>query len=335
MAVVGIIANPASGKDIRRLVAHATVCDNMEKVNLVRRILLGLQAAGVDRVVVMPDYFGIGSRALDGLTGPFSMRIPVEFLAMEMTGGQEDSLRAAEIMNGRVDCIVTLGGDGTNRLVARGCGETPLLPVSTGTNNVFPTMLEGTVAGLAAGFIATGGVGRPEGLFRHKKIDVYLAGRWVDMALIDAVVLEDRFIGSRAVWDAGKIRRIVATRGNLANIGIASIVGALHPVQVDEPHGIDVSIGRGGLVVKAALGPGLVVDVPVHRFDLVKTGQVIETGRGPFVIALDGEREVQVGEDMAVEMAISDAGPWVVDVRATLYRAGEKGLLRTGPVSAG
>ena len=55
MAAVGIIANPASGKDIRRLVAHATVCDNMEKVNLLRRILLGLQAAGVDRVLIMPD----------------------------------------------------------------------------------------------------------------------------------------------------------------------------------------------------------------------------------------------------------------------------------------
>ncbi|HEY8875633.1 MAG TPA: hypothetical protein VIM32_03140 [Desulfosporosinus sp.] len=42
--IAGIIANPASGKDIRRLVAHATVFDNQEKVNLIRRILLGLQA---------------------------------------------------------------------------------------------------------------------------------------------------------------------------------------------------------------------------------------------------------------------------------------------------
>jgi len=41
---VGIIANPASGKDIRRLVALGTVFDNQEKLNIDRRILLGLDA---------------------------------------------------------------------------------------------------------------------------------------------------------------------------------------------------------------------------------------------------------------------------------------------------
>ena len=42
---VGIIANPAAGKDIRRLVAHASTFDNLEKVSIVRRVLLGLAAA--------------------------------------------------------------------------------------------------------------------------------------------------------------------------------------------------------------------------------------------------------------------------------------------------
>ncbi len=44
---IGLIANPASGKDIRRLVAHGTVFDNQEKVNIVRRIILACNAAGV------------------------------------------------------------------------------------------------------------------------------------------------------------------------------------------------------------------------------------------------------------------------------------------------
>lgn len=47
--IAGIIANPASGKDIRRLVAHATVFDNQEKVNLIRRILLGFKRQGLKR----------------------------------------------------------------------------------------------------------------------------------------------------------------------------------------------------------------------------------------------------------------------------------------------
>ena len=67
MNTVGIIANPASGKDIRRLVAHGTTFDNDEKVNIVRRVLLGLEAVGVEHVWIMPDSFGIGQKALDRL----------------------------------------------------------------------------------------------------------------------------------------------------------------------------------------------------------------------------------------------------------------------------
>jgi len=67
LVTVGIIANPASGKDIRRLIAYGSVFDNTEKVRIVRRVVLGLQAAGVDNIVFMPDYYGIGYRAMDAL----------------------------------------------------------------------------------------------------------------------------------------------------------------------------------------------------------------------------------------------------------------------------
>ncbi len=58
MSLVGIVANPASGKDIRRLVAHGSVFDNNEKGNILQRILLALDALGVERVSIMPDYYG-------------------------------------------------------------------------------------------------------------------------------------------------------------------------------------------------------------------------------------------------------------------------------------
>ena len=69
MGSVGIIANPAAGKDIRRLVAHASTFDNLEKVNIARRVLLGLAAADVDEVLRMPDAIGILTRALQHLDG--------------------------------------------------------------------------------------------------------------------------------------------------------------------------------------------------------------------------------------------------------------------------
>ena len=67
MHTAAILANPASGKDIRRLVAHGSVFDNQEKVRIVRRLLLGLEAAGVERVFYMPDAYGIVPRALSAI----------------------------------------------------------------------------------------------------------------------------------------------------------------------------------------------------------------------------------------------------------------------------
>jgi predicted polyphosphate/ATP-dependent NAD kinase len=150
MTTVGIIANPASGKDIRRLVAHGSVFNNLEKVSIVRRALLGLQATGVEEIIFMPDYFGIGARAIDGL----KLALKTSTLKMPLRGTQDDSTEAADrFRDMQVGCIITRGGDGTNRAVAKGCGKIPLLPISTGTNNVFPYMIEGSIAGLAAGVV--------------------------------------------------------------------------------------------------------------------------------------------------------------------------------------
>ena len=63
---IGLIANPASGKDIRRLVAHASVFDNAEKRNIVRRVILGAAAAGAQDVVYMPDSHNLVASAVAG-----------------------------------------------------------------------------------------------------------------------------------------------------------------------------------------------------------------------------------------------------------------------------
>ena len=43
MVNIGIIANPASGKDVRRLVARASVIDNPEKQAIVQRLIAGME----------------------------------------------------------------------------------------------------------------------------------------------------------------------------------------------------------------------------------------------------------------------------------------------------
>ena len=63
---VGLIANPTAGRDIRRLTARASLMPNHEKASIVRRMLHGLTAAGMDTVVYLADNAGIVAAAVDG-----------------------------------------------------------------------------------------------------------------------------------------------------------------------------------------------------------------------------------------------------------------------------
>ncbi|MGC7873352.1 ATP-NAD kinase family protein [Desulfosporosinus sp. SYSU MS00001] len=325
MASVGIIANPASGKDIRRLVAYGICFDNLEKVNIVKRCLLALAVTGVDRVVYMPDYYGIVPRAVEGLAKDHHLSLDIVEADMEMTGTQIDSAQAALAMNqAGIGCIITLGGDGTNRMVAKSCGDVPLLPISTGTNNVFPQMVEGTIAGLAAGAVVCGLADSPA-VHRTKKIIVLKNGKPVDMALIDAVVLKDIFIGSRAIWDEERIRKVVVTRGEPDNIGISSIAGNLHPIGITESKGMAIDLGPGNISLMAPLAPGLIRPIQVAAYKILEIGEEINGEKGPLVIALDGEREVEVGEGEEVSFQLTFEGPRVADPRLVLRQAVAKG----------
>lgn len=325
MITVGIIANPASGKDIRRLVAYGTVFDNQEKVNIVRRLLLGLEAAGVERVYYMPDYYQIVPKAVEGVCcwQPLSMEIlPVDMAA---TGTQWDSLLAAgKMRQAGAGCLITLGGDGTNRIVAKGCGDVPLVPVSTGTNNVFPVMVEGTIAGLAAGIAARAGKTAGKGILRTKKLIIYQNGCPVDIALVDAVVLDGTFAGARAVWQPETMRQAVLTRGEPHYLGISAIGGNLHPVGAGEAKGLSLCFGEGGGEVLAPIAPGLIAPVRVKHYEVLNEGAFARVLKGACMLALDGEREVAVAEEDEVSIQLTFDGPLVVDVKEVLAQAAKE-----------
>ena len=69
MSIVGIIANPAAGKDIRRLVAHGRVVSNQEKANTLRRVFAGVVSTGTDRILIMPDHSGLSRSASADVEG--------------------------------------------------------------------------------------------------------------------------------------------------------------------------------------------------------------------------------------------------------------------------
>lgn len=327
MSMVGIIANPASGKDIRRLVAHALVMGNREKANIVRRMLLGLQAAGVEDVHIMPDKFGIGQQAVDDLKrGHADAVAGVSILEMDFIGAGIDTIRAARLLREMgAGCIITIGGDGTARLAAKETGEVPLLPVSTGTNNVLPQFVEGTVAGLAAGMIAREDPqARPALCLRGKRLEVRVNGQPVDFALVDVAAVAAAFTGSKAVWEAEHIRQVAVTRASPASIGLSTVVGMVRPVSVRDPLGAvaNVSPDGSGEAVCAPIGPGLIVRIPLAGIDpLLPDRPYPVPAERPLMLALDGEREVllKAGED--AEICLRTDGPWIVDVERVLEKA--------------
>ncbi len=330
MNSVGVIANPASGKDIRRLVAHGTVFNNNEKVNIVRRLLLGLEATGVKRAWIMPDSFCIGKKALDGLDLGFDASI----LPMPATFSCEDSTQAsARMVAEHVNCIVTLGGDGTNRAVAKASGDVPLMPISTGTNNVFPTMVEGTVAGIAAGLVACGLAN--EAVHKVPRLDIFCvdsrqAGHSDvpdDIALVDAAIYDEQFIASRAIWDASKIKAVISTSAKAGTIGLSSIGAHILGENGSSERGLYLRLEPGGQEVLAPIAPGLIRRVSIAEYRLLSPSEeVILVRREPCVLALDGEREIELKADAAVRVRFNLNGPNVINARRAIEVAAKAGI---------
>ena len=327
--LVGIIANPASGRDIRRLVAHGTVFDNNEKTAIVRRVLLGLEAVGIRRVAYMPEHdFGILPRALSELQG-HSLQLAADPLEMPVRGTSADSTRAAQLLDAQgAGCIITLGGDGTNRAVARGCGTVPLVPISTGTNNVFPAFLEGTIAGMAAGLVAGGMRGR-KAVQQVPRLEVRVNGAAVESALVDVVASSLPFVGSRAIWDLSTVREVVLSRVTPAAIGLSALGGALlnASVETGESAGMHIVLGDGGREVLAAIAPGLIKWVGVREAHSLRVDEVVQFRPGPGTVALDGEREIELTMTSLVVVRLCADGPFVVDVPAALKEAAHAGYL--------
>ena len=320
-----MVANPASGKDVRRLVARASVFDNQEKQAIVGRVLTGAIAAGASEFAYLDDAHGIVAGALtdqDGLTA--------KALDATRSGTPLDTISAARALQD-LGCAltITLGGDGTNRAFAIGWPDAPLLPLSTGTNNVFPELLEGTVAGAAAGLVAAGRVRLEEVARQQKLIRVEVEDERDDIALIDAVLSRERFVGARALLAPEALDTALLTRADPAAVGITSIGGLLQPVSRDDDTGLHLSFGPGGQALRAPIAPGFYRPVQIAECRTVPLDEPVQV-TGPGVLAFDGERDRTLKDGQRARLLVQRSGPWVVDVAATLKLAAEKGLFSIG-----
>jgi len=340
---VGVVANPASGRDIRRLVAKASVFPTAEKANMVQRLLTAFAAVGVERALLTTDMGGISSAVLRAARIRRPGHDP-EWPALEfcdqdgISGTAQDTTNAVRRMvEAGARVIVCLGGDGTARVAAAACGDVPLLALSTGTNNAFPVMREATVAGLAAGLVAVGAVDESATVRRAGALEVR-AGDRRELALVDVCVSSSQHIGSRALWHAAGLEWLFCTFAEPDGIGLSSIAGLLCPSSREDVDGVVLElapVGSARQVVHAPIAPGLVVPIGVQDFGPVRPGQSFSLPPSSGVIAVDGEREIERNGTQDATVTLLRDGPRCVDVPTVMREAAARGLLRIQPAAVG
>ncbi len=321
MGSVGIIVNPWAGKDFRRLRAAVGHTSDSAKIGTIRRVAVAALEAGADRVYAARDTGRLAERAVADLPG-------TELVDGPDTGSALDTRRAAgQMAELGAGPVVVLGGDGTCRDAALGWPDMPMIPISTGTNNVFPTIVDGSSAGTAAGLIARGALALDDVSARAKTLTV-TAGDTTDVALVDVALVDTVGVGARAILGAACVRAVVAAIASPASTGLSSIAGRVHPLGRHEPGAVAITCApphEAPRRVRAPLVPGSFDTVGIASADLLADGDTVRF-TGPGVLALDGERELLVAAGEPIRVTVRFDGPRVVDVPRALQLAAERRL---------
>lgn len=327
MPSIAIVVNPMAGRDVRRVAARASTMTFEAKRDAVARIAAGADAVGVTDIFVAAEPFRLAAVALEWM--PLKSRVHVLRTPLANAAADTGAAVAAFLAHGATT-IVSLGGDGTNRAIARAAVDVDLVPLSTGTNNVFPTLAEPTAAGMAAGLAARGAL--PEDLRPRCKL-IHLAGAdgAQDLAVVDAALLADDFTGNMRPFDAERLRRILLTRAEPDAIGTSPIGGFLDVVTAEDECGLLLDVVPNGSAsrsrrVAAPLSPGWFREVRVADVRRVPFGALVSFS-GTGVLALDGDREHKLTPARSLRAVIRRDGPRVVRIAAALRYAARKGLL--------
>ena len=330
---IAICVNPMSGRDVRRIAARATNMTHEAKRDIVARVAAGAHATGATDIYVAKEPFRIASLALQHLG--LDARVHVLDPPITNTAADTEAAIAGYLAAG-CTTIVSLGGDGTNRAIARALLEAgtaaagvSLIPLSTGTNNVFPVLAEPTIAGMVAGLLAAGKLDAAE-LGRRAKL-LHVGGSdasgapVADVGLIDAVLLRRDYIGNLLPFDAARIDRILLTRAEPNAVGMSPIGGLLEVVDAADDEGLLVEMGAG-VEFSAPLSPGSFQTVSVRSITRIPFDVPVPF-RGPGVLALDGDRDHKLAADGGLTVRIRRDGPNIVDLDAAMRWAVGRGII--------
>jgi hypothetical protein len=354
---VGLIVNASASRDVRRLTSLARTIDVHERVNAAARVLRGLAAGRVRTVLFMPEPAHVVERAVDMLAAAgFSLdgRAGLRLRAVELPDGPEaldaagTAAAATAMAEAGAACLVTIGGDGTNRAVARGWPSVLMVPLPGGTNNAFCTPIDPTAAGLAAGIYASDPERFAEHVRQAPRLEVRLDGRLeaTTMALVDVALVRAGWIGAHALWDPALLVEAVVARSDPALTGLAGLGGMISPLDAEPPRALHLRFGPTGSTVTAPLGPGQLVPVGIRDWRVLALGKWVglgestpasgrpaardrrptsSNGDGRLTLAFDGEREIVLEPGMRASVRLAADGPRVLDAHGVLRAAARRG----------
>lgn len=324
---VGIVVNPWAGKDVRRLYAPVGHTPDTAKIGIVRRVIVGALESGAEVVYLAADVGRIAERAGRGIPG-------AQLVDGPGTGSSLDTRRAAaQFCDLGCSVVVALGGDGTCRDVAIGWPDAVLIPISTGTNNVFPVFVDGSSAGTAAGLVACNLIDAEAVTRRSKLLVIEISSGEREIALVDVAVIDGIATGARAVIDPSSIRAVVAAIASPMSTGLSSIAGRIAPLGVHEEGGVIVRVGGVRRAVRVPIVPGKFDELPIESIVSLAVGQSVSFD-GPCVLAYDGERDRVVAPGTRVTISIHRMGPRVLDVESTLHLAADRHLFDASMAAA-
>lgn len=340
MGSLGIIANPMSGRDCRRLTARADSVSHESKRNQISRIVVGAVAAGCTHILAPYDPRRLVIGALENM----NIGAEVEEIHGPITHGAEDTRRAVREMKKRgCKVIIVMGGDGTSRIVTQVWQDVVMMPLSTGTNNVFPMWIEPTIAGMAAGLVASGRLSKEETALRAKIISIAIDNKGVDsgapgdketdLALIDALFLQGDRIGNLGPFEPEFMKTLLLTRAEPDAVGMSPLGGLLCPASAADDFGVRVdfcSHHEGGRLLRAPVSPGLFRSAHIRSAERLPLNESTQV-HGPGILAYDGDRERKLDGGQSATLKVERTGPWVIDPHLTLRLAAERGLMADLP----
>ena len=286
------------------------------------RIAAGADSVGVTDIFVMREPFRIASLALE------HMKLRARFHILDApikndSRDTEEGLRC--FIEAGCKTIVSLGGDGSYRAIVNSASDIDQIPRSSVTKNVFPLSEEPTLAGIVAGLNSLGRLTEVELKSRSKVIHIE-HNSISDIALIDLVKVVNDQLGSLLPFKPRNIEKLLLTRAEPASIGMSPIGGFVDPVYQQDDAGLIVNLSDEGRTVRVPLSPGLFGDLEVSSVERVCLNQSVEF-HGPGILAMDGDRVIELADGELALATVRRDGPFVIDVDRAMRWAAANGII--------